>query len=259
MTSCTDTCAGGGGTPEGLDLEADCRTLTSALPDGMVLPCLCAPDVSQFDAIAAGPIAPCVGCHPAFGEDSAYDEVVGRIADLLKVGESKLFCNAMGCSGHPGGDVWGGTGSCAWRTIAAWAVGAALPGEDCEDFDEAVSCVVQCGDEPPPEVDCDPGDHEDADDYCRFVAEVETKVIADCGLCHGTGSMGFSAKTGDSDANYAVALTKIDRDNPDDSTMLIKSTGGGGHPVRWSAEGCAFLATRAWIAKTEAPACLEAD
>ena len=260
VNSCTTVCEGGSGVPDGLDVAgADCRTIADALPDGMVLPCRCAPAEDGFEAIKTGPLAACSGCHPAFVGDDGYSEVSRRIGDLLHPDESTLFCNAMGCKSHPPGDVWGGSGSCDWRAVLAWVADAAPPGDDCEDFDQAVDCVTLCGDEPPPEGDCDAGDQPDPDDFCRFVGEVEPGIVEDCGGCHAGGMGGFTVTGGDSDANYEQALAKSDRDNPDDSLLITKPLGGGGHPGVWGADACKTLATRAWIAKEAAPACLSEE
>lgn len=257
VSSCTLVCEGGAGVPEGLDVAGvDCRTLTDALPDGLLLPCMCAPDPAGFAAITAGPLTACSGCHPSFVGEGGYDEVVGRIGDLLHPDEGSLFCNAMGCRAHPGQDAWKGSGSCEWRSLVAWVADAAPPGDDCEAFDEAVDCVTLCGDEPPAEVECEAGDQPDPEDFCRFVAQVEPGIVADCGGCHAGGMGGFQVTGGDSDANYAAALGKADREDPDASMILTAPVGGGAHPEIWQAGACKMMATRAWIARAPAPDCV---
>ena len=256
---CVRVCAGGG-VPDGLDIAgADCRTITDSLPDGMILPCRCPPAADGFQAIADGPVAACAGCHPDFTGNDGYDEVSRRVGDLLHPDEGSLFCNAMGCRAHPGGNVWGSPGSCDWRTILAWVADAAPPGDDCEDFETPVDCVGLCGDEPPPDGECDAGDQPDPEDFCRFVGEVEPGLVADCGGCHGGGMGGFAIAGGDSDANYEAALTKSDRESAAESLLLTKPVGGGGHPAPWTDVGCKFLATRAWIARAPAPDCIGGD
>lgn len=253
VATCVDACAGAP-EPPGLPDAAglDCAALWAALPARQVLPCMCRPDPAAFPALAAGPLAACGGCHPAFVGEGGYEEVVRRIEDPYDPGGSSLFCNAAGCAAHPGGEVWAGAGACERRQVAAWVQGAAGPGDDCEAFDEPLDCVSACGDEPAPAAPCDAGGRDDAEDFCRFATDVQP-ALGDCAGCHG-GAGGLTVSPADPGASYDALLPYIDRADPPQSLMLRRAAGEA-HPALWQEAGCPYQAALHWIARTDRPPC----